>query len=202
VIALNPDSEDGYLTLARYQVEQKAYDRARAVLLRLVERQPRLAQAHFLLGRLAIETENWDEAVARLKTAVSLDADHDGAWTALGYVYESRHRADEAVETYRNAVKANPDNPAFVERLGDLLIRLGRYKEAQAEIEQLTELAPRDARVWMKMGAIFYEQKMWDRAIDAFRRVVMLEPTNLRARYFLATAYMDAGKDDDAKVEL
>ena len=38
------------------------------------------------------------------------------------------------VRCSRRAVKANPDNPAFVERLGDLLIRLGRYKEAQQEI--------------------------------------------------------------------
>src|SRR5207247_2125840 len=73
---------------------------------------------------------------------------------------------------------------------------------AQTEIEQLAEIAPRDARVWMKLGAVFYEQKMYDRASDAFRRVVMLEPTNLRARYFLATTYMDAGKDTEARPEL
>ena len=69
-------------------MEQKAYDRARAVLLRLVERQPKYVQAQFLLGRLAIETESWDEAITRLTGAVELDPDHDGAWTALGYVYE------------------------------------------------------------------------------------------------------------------
>src|SRR5207244_12151464 len=100
------------------------------------------------------------------------------------------------------AAKANPDNPAFVERLGDLLIRLGRFQEAQAEIEALAEVAPRDARVWMKLGAVFYEQKQWDRAADAFRRAVTLEPTNLRARYFLATTYMDGGKDTEARAEL
>src|SRR5215831_2501566 len=65
-IQLSPSSEEPYLTLARIYVEQKQYDKARAVLLRLVEQQPRLAQAQFLLGRLAIETENWDEAIARL----------------------------------------------------------------------------------------------------------------------------------------
>src|SRR5882672_7894724 len=127
-ITLSPDSEEPYLMLARLQVEQKAYDRARSTLLRLAERQPRLAQAQFLLGRLAIETESWDEAITRLTAAVDLDPDHDGAWSALGAVYETRHRTEEAVDTYRKAVKANPDNPAFVERLGDLLIRLGRYK--------------------------------------------------------------------------
>ena len=142
------------------------------MLLRLAERQPRNVQAQFLLGRLAIETESWDEAIARLSGAVELDPDHDGAWTALGYVYESQRRTDEAIDVYRRAVKSNPDNPAFVERLGDLLIRLGRFKEAQAEVEALAELAPRDPRVWMKLGAVFYEQKMWDKAGDAFRRVV------------------------------
>ena len=59
--------------------------------------------------------------------------------------------------------RSNPDNPAFVERLGDLLIRLGRLQEAQAEIEALCRGAPRDPRVWMKLGAVFYEQKVWDR---------------------------------------
>src|SRR5438093_1055466 len=113
--------------------------RARAVLLRLINTNPRLAQARFLLGRLAIETESWDEAIAELQKAVELDPDHDGAWTALGYVYETRRKPDEAVEIYRRAAKANPDNPAFVERLGDLLIRLGRFQEAQAEIERSEE---------------------------------------------------------------
>jgi tetratricopeptide (TPR) repeat protein len=135
-IALSPSSEEPYLTLARIYVEQKAYDKARAVLLRLVEQQPRLAQAQFLLGRLAIETENWDEAIARLTAAVELDPDHDGAWSALGAVYgEALHKNEEAIAVYRRAVKANPDNPAFADKLADLLIRLGRLPEAQTELE-------------------------------------------------------------------
>ncbi|HSF01396.1 MAG TPA: tetratricopeptide repeat protein, partial [Solirubrobacterales bacterium] len=174
VIALNPDAEEPYLTLARYYVEQKSYDKARAVLLRLAERQPRLAQAQFLLGRLAIETENYDEAITRLSRAVDLDPDHDGAWTALGYAYEAKRQPEKALEVYRRAVKSNADNPAFVERLADLLIRMGRFQEAQSEVEALTELAPRDGRLWMKLGAVYYEQKLWEKSADAFRRAVLL----------------------------
>src|SRR3972149_4966291 len=51
VIALNPRSPDGYLTLARHFVEQRAHDKARGVLLRLVTVSPNLAQAHLLPGR-------------------------------------------------------------------------------------------------------------------------------------------------------
>src|SRR6185369_13159095 len=170
-IQLSPSSEEPYLTLARIYVEQKNYDKARAVLLRLVEQQPRLAQAQFLLGRLAIETENWDEAIARLTAAVEIDPDHDGAWSALGAVYgEALHKNEEAIEVYRRAVKANPDNPAFADKLADLLIRLGRLPEAQTELEGVSEATPQNPRAWMKLGAVYYEQKMWDKAIDAFRK--------------------------------
>src|SRR5258705_2187764 len=126
---------------------------------RLSAERPGLAQGYYLLGRIDIETESWDEALTRLKRAVELDPDQDGAWQSLGYVYESQKKSDEAIETYKAAIRANPDNAAFVERLGDLLVRLGRFKEAQTEIEQLAEAAPRDPRVWLKLGAIQYEQK-------------------------------------------
>ncbi len=61
-----------------------------------------------------------------------------------GYVYETRGKTEEAILVYEEAMRTNPDNPGFVERLGDLLIRLGRYKDAQARIEQLAEVAPRN----------------------------------------------------------
>src|SRR2546428_5282965 len=164
-IALSPNSEEPYLMLARIQVEQKAYDRARSVLLRLVERQPGLAQAQFLLGRLAIETESWDEAITRLTAAVDPDPDHDGAWSALGAVYaEALHKSDEAIAVYRRAVKANPDNPAFAEKLADLLIRLGRLSEAQTELEGLAEATPQNPRAWMKLGAGNFAQKSGEAA--------------------------------------
>ena len=54
----------------------------------------------------------------------------------------------------------------------------------------------------MKLGAIYYEEKQWDKAAEAFGRVLALEPSNLRARYFLATTYMDAGKEAQAQEEL
>src|SRR5262249_27602421 len=169
---------------------------------RLIAAQPSNAQAYYLLGRIAIETEKWDEAIERLTRATELDPDHDASWSALGYVYETRNQPEEAVNVYKQAIKANPANATFSERLGDLLVRLGRLGEAQDEIENPTESMPRDPRVWMKLGAIHYEQKHWDRAVAAFRQAVLLDPANLRTRYFLATALMDANKDDEARIEL
>ena len=53
-----PQSPDGYLALAQLHFEQKSYDKARAVLLRLIAERPGLAQGYYLLGRIGIETES------------------------------------------------------------------------------------------------------------------------------------------------
>ena len=170
------------------------------MLRRLVAARPNLSQAHYLLGRIAIENEQWDEAInrppARGRTSIPITT---GRGPRSGFVYEAQNKLDEAVAVYKEALKANPDNAAFVERLGDLLVKLGRYGEAQSEIEALMESLPRDPRVWMKLGAVHYEQKQYDRAVAAFRQAVALEPGNMRTRYYLATALMDAGKDDEAR---
>ena len=180
VIALNPDAEEAYLTLARYQVEQKAFDRARAVLLRLAERQP--AQRPGAVPARA--PGDRDRGVGRGDHAAHRAPSSSTPTTTAPGRRSATSTSRSAGPTRRSRSiggpsRPNPDNPAFVERLGDLLIRLGRFKEAQAELEALAELAPRDPRVWMKLGAVYYEQKMWDKASDAFRRVVAaraLEP--------------------------
>src|SRR6266542_2710663 len=113
-------------------------------------------------------------AIAALKQAVDMDPDMDAAWSALGFVYESRNQLEDAIKVYKQAIKANPDNMGFIERLGDLLAKLGRYKEAQEEVEALVDSLPRDPRVWLKLGALHYEQKQWDKAVSAFRQAVLL----------------------------
>ena len=109
---------------------------------------------------------------------------------------------EEAVKTYRQAMEANPDNLAILERLGDLLIRMGRFPDAQKEVETLATHVANDPRVWLRLGAIYYEQKAFDKAIEAFRRVVTLEPTNLRAHFYLSSALFDGGKETEALAEL
>src|SRR5439155_841791 len=152
--------------VAQMAAQAGRFTEAIPALREALKRDPNLAYLWTTLAQWLVRTDAADEALAAARRAVELapdevashttlaelDPDHDGAWTALGYVYETRRKPDEAVEIYRRAAKANPDNPAFVERLGDLLIRLGRFQEAQAEIEALAEVAPRDARVWMKLG--------------------------------------------------
>ena len=112
-------------------------------------------------------------------------------------VTEESGAGDEGFGVAVAVADVDADSVSYVECHGT-----GTYLGDPIEIEALTHAAPRDARVWVKLGAVYYEQKAWDKAADAFRRAVALEPTNLRARYFLATSLMDGGHDDDARVEL
>ena len=119
---------------------------------------------------------------------------------ALGFVYETQKKVDEAVETYRAAIRANPDNAALRRAAGrpprphgalqggpggDRAARRGR--------------AARSARVAASSAPSSTSRRRGTAAAASFRRALLLEPGNIRARYFLATTLMEAGKDDEAK---
>ena len=74
-----------------YHVEQKSYDKARAVLQRLVDRAARISSQALLPARAhrASRPSSGTRRSSRLRRAIELDPDHDGAWSALGFVYES-----------------------------------------------------------------------------------------------------------------
>ena len=122
-------------------------------LLRLVDRQPRNVQAQFLLG----PPRDRDGGLGR--------GDH-AAHARRRARSRPRRRLDRARLRLRVAaphrrgdrgLPAAPSRPTPTTRPSSsgwatCSSGSGRFKEAQAEVEALTELAPRDPRVWMKLG--------------------------------------------------
>jgi tetratricopeptide (TPR) repeat protein len=103
--------------------------------------------------------------------ATALDPDYEAAWSVLGYVYETRNQPDEAIKIYKEAIRRIRTTRRSVERLGDLLIRLGRIRRGPGRGSRASPNRCRATpRVWMKLGAIHYEQKHWDQAVAAFRQ--------------------------------
>ena len=142
-IKLNPDAEDAYLTLARYLgaegLRQGARGAAPAGRAAAQERRRRSSCS----DALAIETESWDEAITRLTARGRARSRSRRRVDRARVRVRVAEPPDEAVEVYKKAVKANPDNAGVRRAAGRPARPLGRYGEAQAEIEALTELAPR-----------------------------------------------------------
>ncbi|MDH3442514.1 MAG: tetratricopeptide repeat protein, partial [Deltaproteobacteria bacterium] len=106
---------------------------------RLLLRNPRAANTYLRLGdaliRKARETGDpgyFNRAEQALKKSLELEPKNSGAERHLAYVYYSRHEFLPAAVHARKAVEINPQDGDSYGVLGDALLEVGQYLEAQS----------------------------------------------------------------------
>jgi cytochrome c-type biogenesis protein CcmH len=86
-------------------------------------------------------------------------------------------------------VRANPDDPQGLQLLGGAYMDVGRYKDAATTFARLAVLDPQDAEVRAAQGEALTRAaggSVTPEAAGAFRAALAINPTDPRARYFLA----------------
>jgi tetratricopeptide (TPR) repeat protein len=113
----------------------------------LLQRNPRSAKAYFGLSdaliRKARETGDpsyFNRAEEALKKSLEIAPQNAGALRHLAYVFYSRHEFAPAAVHARKAVEINPEDGDSYGVLGDALLEVGQYAEAQAAYNTMIEL--------------------------------------------------------------
>jgi len=113
----------------------------------LLQRNPRSAKAYFGLSdaliRKARETGDpsyFNRAEEALKKSLEIAPQNAGAMRHLAYVFYSRHEFAPAAVHARKAVEINPEDGDSYGVLGDALLEVGQYAEAQAAYNTMIEL--------------------------------------------------------------
>ena len=113
----------------------------------MLKRNPRNANAFFGLGdaliRKARETGDpsyFNRAEQALKKSLEIAPQNAGALRHLAYVFYSRHEFAPAAVYARKAVEMNPEDGDSYGVLGDALLEVGQYAEAQAAYNTMIEL--------------------------------------------------------------
>ncbi|MEM6859002.1 MAG: tetratricopeptide repeat protein [Pseudomonadota bacterium] len=164
------------------------------------------------------ESENKPEARGDAKAAwVLLGVAATLAIASIGYNIASSPEAPTSIE-------AGPDAPPSIETLRAAAegaeggfddwtalafahFQRGEFADAATAYERALEINPDDAVIWSALGeARLYAEDAATRdadplpkaAMDAFRKAVELDPSDPRARYFLATEADMAGRHEEA----
>lgn len=98
----------------------------------------------------------------------------------------------DSLDELRRRAEAAGDDPVAWQRLGFAYVGRNMFAEAVAAYEKAVELEPDSAVLWSALGEARANASQRDpmppEALDAFRRAFALDPTDARARYFLAVA--------------
>jgi len=117
---------------------------------------------------------------------------------AAGRLHESQNRLARAAEQYRLAVALKPDYVAALNRLGIVLDRLGRFKEADNAFRGAIAVVADRAYLYNNLAFSYIMQLNWREAEVTLTKALELQPDFARARVNLAMALAQQERFDEA----
>jgi protein O-GlcNAc transferase len=185
-LSLQPDAAEihndlGKLYLLRPQTEANT-EAALKYLQRALERNPSDGEIHYGLGQAYQRKGQLEQAAQELRHAVDLDpqdVQYRNLLVAILIRLGRRQEADEYLRTAPNAELATqrlgwlarahiePANPVIRYKLGCVLLKMKRYREAMHQFRALARLEPHGSRAYRQLARTYEAMGDHRRAVEA-----------------------------------
>lgn len=120
-----------------------------------------------------------DDAAEQFQRCIGLDPEHAEAHNYLAYMWAAADlNLERARQLIQRALKIDPDNGAYLDTLGWIDYRQGRYGEALKNLERAQRLVPDDPTVQEHIGDTHAALGDFESAIRCWRRALKLDPGN------------------------
>ena len=107
-------------------------------------------------------------------------------------------RLDEAAALYRRAERQAPDDVRAAYSLAVIDLRRNQLLSAQERLESVVAREPGLFPAWHNLAAASQQLRRWNRAAEAYRQALKLQPDAAESRHGLATALAALGRFDEA----
>src|SRR6266581_2148524 len=133
-----------------------------------------VAYYHFMLGY----QHELNNAMGEAEAALARDATNLQALHMLASVAVAAGRSEQAIELYERIVALWPQEAQAYFSKGMLLSGLKRYDEAEQTIRRGIAVSQTATPTgFLYLGHILVEQKAWDRAVQAYRDALAINPS-------------------------
>ena len=157
--------------------------------------------AYAVIGNELAEQRKWTEAIEQCQKALAISPDYSEAHNTLGNICAGQEKYDEAIAHY-HAAAADLTYADPRAGLGNVLVKLGRFAEAEAQCREALRLAPMHLPAMFCLATALHSQGKLDEAADYYRRILALNPKLFTPRRFLGNILVAQGKADEAIAQL
>lgn len=196
VITRRPDTADAYRYLAFVQWEAGRPADAIATLERALARGITQRDVRVKLGLYLAQTGAAPRAIAVLE---SMSRDDSEVLNALGIAYGQAGRADDARRTFEHALVIDPTSGLAHQNLATLHLQARNLPAAETELRLALSIDASLPGAHTALGVVLSRTGRRTEALEAWRRAVALDPSELDALYNLTVELFEAGQIDEGR---
>ena len=139
------------------------------------------AKFYFNYGATAEQAGLYEKAADLLRKSIALDpANAAEAYNYLGYMWADHNmHLDEAEETIRRALEIEPNNGSYLDSLGWVEFRKGKFDQALADLLRAAKNIDReDPIVFEHIGDTYLKLNRVPEALESWQKALKLDPKN------------------------
>jgi adenylate cyclase len=215
----NYEAWDYYRQTDEYIIrsEKEGMPRAREVLFKAIELDPKYARAIAVVGwtHLFDAQHGWVKNPAQsLKQAeewahraLAIDDNLGHAHSILGFVYILRRQFEKGIAAAKRAVECEPSNAIFIATLANSLNLAGEPEEALVQAKKAIRLSPYGPYTpfcHATAGFANYFTRQYEAAITECKKYLDRQQHGVIARdcwHFVIASYMELGQKEEARAE-
>ena len=149
------------------------------------------ARFYFDYGAAAEQAGLHDKAADLFRKSIAVDpANAADAYNYLAYMWAERDtHLDEAEQMIKLALQADPNNGAYIDTLGWLEFRQGKFDQALSDLLRAAQKLTREDPVVLEhVGDACAKLNKAAQALDAWQRALNLDPQNKKLAYKIDNA--------------
>jgi TolB-like protein/Flp pilus assembly protein TadD len=164
-----------------------------------------LADSYALLVDIGVvpPVEEMPKAKAAAQRAVDIDPLLAEGYTSRAFV-KLAYDWDwlGAQSDFKKALELNPKYATAHQWYASYLMQIGKFDQAKKEIQEAHQLDPLSPIISSNSGLYSYYEHAYDDAIDKYKKTLQIDPNFWVPRHYLALAYVQKGRYEDAILEL
>jgi tetratricopeptide (TPR) repeat protein len=137
------------------------------------------AKFYFEYGATAEQAGLYDKAADLFKRSIAIDpANAAEAYNYLGYMWADHNmHLDEAEQMIRRALEMDPNNGAYLDSMGWLYYRKGKFNDALEQLQRALKNIPKpDATVLVHVGDTYSKLNRDAQALEYWQKASVLAP--------------------------
>ena len=200
VIELNDKKDEAHLGLGLVYLSMRRYKEAIPSLEKAIQLNSDYAEKYYQIGTAYEQLKESTKACDAYEKF--LDSKPEKPWEAyyrLGLCKRELGEYENAITAFQGALKENPQDVRINRDLAQSFHKAAQYEKAEEVYKLLTQLTPEDEIFYYRtILSMYNEAKMHDKAIEAAKAIIKLDPNNADAVYNLGYMYFILKKYSEA----